>query len=150
MDPDQNEVVRARATELARRLNLLQDWYASENSGKPMTFPELNRSLAEHGESISEGRWAYMLSGEGSLTNDTRLLTALAAVFRVDAAFLLDWDEPELPKQIAAKRKLVESLRANKLTRVAARSLGPLTAESLEAITRVIDSQMDRDFGKEP
>ncbi|MDJ0336603.1 hypothetical protein QMG83_15345 [Salinibacterium sp. G-O1] len=142
-------IVRARAVELARRLNLLQDAYASGHGDRVLGFSELRENLSLRGVNLSEGRWTYMLSGDGPLTTDSKLLTELAAVFEVDPSFLLDWDDPQLPARILAQRELVQTLRRNKLTRVAARSLGPLTPESLQAISQMIDSQMARDFGSE-
>jgi hypothetical protein len=144
-----DDIVRSRARELARRLNLLQDWYASEHDGKPMTFTDFRRALKRHGTHVSEGRWAYMLTGDGSLTTDINLLTAIAAVYGVDPVFLLDWEDQRIPQKIAARRELVKTIRENKLTRVAARSLGPLTPESHQAITHIIEAQMNRDFGTE-
>lgn len=144
-----SDVVRARAVELARRLNLLQDAYTSEHGDRVLGFGELRENLSARGVNLSEGRWTYMLSGDGPLTTDAKLLTELASIFDVDPSFLLDWEDPQLPARILAQRGLVETLRRNKLTRVAARSLGPLTPESILAISQMIDSQMARDFDSE-
>lgn len=143
---DPAQTVRARALELARRLNLLHDVYASENNGKPLGFSELRERLEARGVNLSEGRWAYMLSGQGALTTDTRLLSALADVFEVDASYLLDWNDPELPQRILANRELVAALRRNKIIRAAGRSLGPLSAESISALSKIIDAEMSKDF----
>jgi hypothetical protein len=140
------ETVRARALELARRLNLLQDVHASENDGKPLAFTELRDRLLENGVNLSEGRWAYMLSGQGALTTDSRLLTELARIFEVDASYLLDWEDPELPARILANRELIATFRRNKIIKAAARSLGPLTPKSIEALSKIIDAEMSKDF----
>ena len=87
-----------------------------------------------------------MLIGDGPLTTDAKLLTELATVFEVDPSFLLDWEDPQLPARILAQRELVQILRRNKLIKIAARSLGPLTPESILAISQMIESQMARDF----
>lgn len=140
------QTVRARALELARRLNLLQDVHASENDGKQIGFSELRERLEARGVNLSEGRWAYMLSGQGALTTDSRLLSELAEVFEVDASYLLDWDDPELPERILANRELVAALRRNKIIKAAARSLGPLSAASINALSKIIDAEMSKYF----
>jgi len=140
------EAVRARALELARRLNLLQDVHASENDGKPLPFAELRDRLLENGVNLSEGRWAYMLSGEGALTTDMPLLTELARIFEVDASYLLDWDDPELPARILANRELIATFRRKKIIKAAARSLGPLSPKSIEALSKIIDAELSKDF----
>lgn len=140
------QTVRARALELARRLNLLQDVHASENNGKPLGFSELREHLEARGVNLSEGRWAYMLNGESALTTDSRLLSGLAEVFEVDASYLLDWDDPELPERILANRELIAALRRNKIIKAAARSLGPLTPASINALSKIIDAEMSKDF----
>ena len=141
------ETIRARALELARRLNLLQDVHASENHGKPLGFSELRERLEARGVNLSEGRWAYMLSGQGALTTDSRLLSELAEVFEVDASYLLDWDDPELPARIIANRELIAALRRNKIIKAAARSLGPLSPTTINALSKIIDAEMSKDFG---
>ncbi len=143
------QTVRARALELARRLNLLQDVHASENNGKPLSFVELRERLEAHGVNLSEGRWAYMLTGEGALTTDSRLLSELAAIFEVDPSYLLDWDDPELPERILANRELIAAFRRNKIIKAAARSLGPLTPASISALSKIIDAEMSKDFRDE-
>jgi hypothetical protein len=140
------EIVRARALELARRLNLLKDVHASENDGRSIAFSDLRERLLESGVNLSEGRWAYMLSGQGALTTDSRLLTELARIFEVDASYLLDWEDPALPDRILANRELIATFRRNKIIKAAARSLGPLTPKSIEALSRIIDAEMSKDF----
>lgn len=140
------QTVRARALGLARRLNLLQDVHASENNGKPLGFAELRDRLEVRGVNLSEGRWAYMLSGQGALTTDARLLSELADIFEVDPSYLLDWDDPELPDRILANRELIAALRRNKIIKAAARSLGPLSPASISALSKIIDTEMSKDF----
>lgn len=143
---DPAQTVRARALELARRLNLLQDVHASENNGKQLGFSELRDRLEARGVNLSEGRWAYMLSGQSALTTDSRLLSELADIFEVDASYLLEWDDPELPDRILANRELIAALRRNKIIKAAARSLGPLTPTSINALSKIIDAEMSKDF----
>lgn len=140
------QTVRARARELARRLNLLQDVHASEHNGKPLGFSELRERLEARGVNLSEGRWAYMLTGEGALTTDSRLLSELAEIFEVDPSYLLDWDDPELPERILANRELIAAFRRNKIIKAAARSLGPLSPASISALSKIIDAEMSQDF----
>ena len=140
------QTVRARALELARRLNLLQDVHASENNGKPLGFSELRELLEARGVNLSEGRWAYMLSGQGALSTDARLLSELVEVFEVDASYLLDWDDPDLPERIFANRELIAAFRRNKIIKAAARSLGPLSPASISALSRIIDAEMSKNF----
>ncbi|WP_312875943.1 helix-turn-helix domain-containing protein [Arthrobacter terrae] len=128
---------------LARRLNLLLDVVMAER-GSPLTFPELQKELADRGVSLSRARWSYMKDGTGRLVSDPQLLTAISDVFDVDPAYLLGDDESELPERIDSRLEFVRSLRAARVKTFAARALGDVSPETLKAITDYLNKDIKR------
>ncbi|NVM97752.1 hypothetical protein [Arthrobacter sp. SDTb3-6] len=123
---------------LARRLNLLLD-VAAEERGRPLTFLELKKELADRGVGLSRARWSYMKDATGRLVSDRKLLTAISEVFGVDPDYLLGNQGPELPELIDSKLEFLKALRAAKVKSFAARALGEVSPETLRAITQYLN-----------
>lgn len=138
---------RDRARELARRLNLLMDTVASE-TGTPFTFEQVAERMHAEGINLSRGRWYYMLSGEGALTEDLSLLRALSRMFGVPDDYLLADQLTGLPDRIDSQLELVRALRASKINSFAARTLGPLSPEGTRELAEAIDREMARQLPK--
>lgn len=137
-DIPSEDLAQVRAAELARRLTLLVDAVRAE-TGEKLTFPTIEKELAERGIHISAGRWSYMLSGTGPLTTDLRLLSALADIFQVPREYLLSWELDGLPDRIDAQLELIKKMREEKLASLVARTLGPLSADTLRALSKAVD-----------
>lgn len=145
---DQDAADRFRHTpqgELARRLRLLLD-AAVEVRGGPVLFPDIRAAMTVRGVKLSRARWAYMKDGNGALVRDRPLLTALADFFHVDPEYLLSVEEVEAPVLTDEQLEFVKSLRAAKVKSFAAKTLGDVSPEALEAI---ID-YLDRDVARQP
>lgn len=76
---------------LARRLRVLLEVVALDG-GEMATFSRVREYLSSRGMTISPGRWMSMISGTGSWASDDDLLAALADLFEVPPAYLLDED----------------------------------------------------------
>lgn len=132
-----------RKQELARRLEILLDVVVAEG-GEPYKFTDIQKALAEKGVSLSRARWFYMREGTGPMVKDRELLTALADFFGVPSAYLIDSD-PELPKRVEAQLKLLKSMRIAEVRSFAARALGDLSPDSMEAIAKILDEELGND-----
>ena len=130
--------------ELARRLNLLLDVVVAER-GQPVTFRAVQQKLAEKGIKLSRARWFYMKDGTGRLVSDPALLRALCEIFNVDPAYLLlGSDDADLPERIDSQLEFVKSLRAARVKTFAARTLGDVSPETLQAITEYLNKDISR------
>ena len=128
---------------LSRRINLLLD-VAAEERGKPLTFLELKKELAERGVGLSRARWSYMKDGTGRLVSDPQLLTAISEVFGVDPGYLMSDTGTELPELIDSKLEFLKALRAAKVKSFAARALGEVSPETLRAITEYLNNDIQQ------
>lgn len=131
--------------ELARRLRLLLDAAVAERGG-PVLFPDIRAAMTVRGVKLSRARWFYMKDGNGALVRDRPLLTALADFFNVDPEYLLSVENVEAPALTDEQLEFVKTLRAAKVKSFAAKTLGDVSPEALEAI---ID-YLDRDFARQP
>ncbi|MFJ3395325.1 hypothetical protein [Leifsonia aquatica] len=136
-----SDLVRNRTQDLAKRIKLLVDTHEAETE-EPLSYKTIAADLAKKGVSLSQGRWFYMLAGDGPLTTDEGLLSAIAEYFDVPASFLTEWASVEIPERIDTARALVKSLRRRKITAMATRTLGPLSPEGLDLINQLLDAQM--------
>ncbi|WP_324012653.1 hypothetical protein [Microbacterium sp. JZ37] len=73
---------------------------------------------------------------------DRPLFEVLAEFFDVDAAFLADGDDAPMPAKVRAQLDLVRSMRAEKVKSYAVRTLGNISPEALEAISRFLDKEV--------
>lgn len=130
--------------QLARRLNLLLDVVVAER-GIPITFREVQAELAGKGIKLSRARWFYMKEGTGRLVSDPVLLAGLCDIFKVDASYLVG-DDAALPERIDSQLEFVKSLRAARVKSFAARTLGDVSPETLQAISEYLN----KDIGRHP
>jgi hypothetical protein len=133
--------------QLARRLNLLLDVVVAER-GKPVTFREVQADLARRGIKLSRARWFYMKEGTGRLVSDPVLLAGLCDIFKVDPSYLTG-DDAALPQRIDTQLEFVKSLRAARVKTFAARTLGDVSPETLQAISEYLNKDIGRHPGGE-
>lgn len=133
--------------QLARRLNLLLDVVVAER-GKPVTFREVQAELAGRGIKLSRARWFYMKEGTGRLVSDPVLLAGLCDIFKVDPSYLIG-DDATLPERIDSQLEFVKSLRAARVKTFAARTLGDVSPETLQAISEYLNKDIGRHPGGE-
>ena len=127
--------------ELARRLHLLLDITAGER-GRPLLFSEISEAMAARSVKLSRARWNYMKDGNGRLIRDRPLLAALADFFNVDHEFLLSVEDLQAPELTAAQLESVKSLRAERAKSFAAKTLGDVSPETLEATIDHLDQDV--------
>ncbi|MFK0005078.1 hypothetical protein [Paenarthrobacter sp. NPDC090522] len=135
-DPVQDSRVR-QARVLARKINLLLDIIMDE-SGQPYDYPTLS-AKAEHltGYNISRTRWSLLKNGKMQVVPDDAL-RAIAAVFDIDAEYLLQ-EDGKIPERVEAELELVRSMRWVGVLNFAARTLGPVDPEAFRAIAKILD-----------
>lgn len=127
------------AEELAKRLRLLLDVSIAE-SGEEPTYSQIAAFLQTRGVSLSRSRWTYMVNGH-RFVQDRALFEALSDYFEVDPAFLSGGADAPMPAKVAAQLDLVRAMRAAKVKSYAARTLGDISPEALQAITRFLDNE---------
>jgi len=130
----------AAAQDLAKRLRLLLDVAIAETGTEP-TYPQIAAFLESRGTSLSRSRWTYMVNGH-RYVQDLPVFEGLAAFFDVDAAFLLGEDGAATPAKVSAQLALVRSMRAAKVKAYAARTLGDISPNALQAISRFLDEEV--------
>lgn len=137
MTEDEN---REAAQDLARRLRLLLDVAIAETGAEP-TYAQIAAFVAERGVNLSRSRWTYIVNGH-RYVQDRRLFECLAEFFDVGADFLIGGGGASMPAKVAAQLDLVRAMRAAKVKSYAARTLGDISPEALQAISRFLDDQM--------
>lgn len=126
-----------RTVILARKINLLLDTNTAE-TGKVMTFVAVEEAAQKVGYSITRTRWSLLKSG-GEQVVPEEILRALAAVFGVDAAYLLHEDSA-VPERILLQMNQLRSIRRAEVRDVAVRELACVDPQTLGAILSVLDS----------
>lgn len=131
----EKRVGQARA--LPRKINLLMDSIMND-SGQPYDYPTL-RARAEQltGYHQSRTRWSLLKNGKVQVIPDDAL-RAIAAVFDVDAEYLLQ-EDGKVPESVEAELELVRSMRRAGVLNFAARTLGPVDSEAFRAIAKILD-----------
>lgn len=122
---------------MPQRLRLLVDLYAVEYGSEP-TYSEISGHLEARGVGLSRARWSYMLNGHREVT-DRDLLAAIADFFGVEAEFLLS-DGP-LPERVESQLELIRAMRIARVRSFAARTLGDVSPQTLDAITRFLEEE---------
>lgn len=84
-----------------------------------------------------------MLSGRKFAVKNEKLLTAIAEFFDVDPSFLLDVSSTNMPEKVDAQLDLVRALRRAEVKSFAARQLGDVSPETLAAITKFLDDEVE-------
>jgi hypothetical protein len=128
------------AEDLAKRLRLLLDVAAAETGSEP-TFAQIAAFLDERGINLSRSRWTYMVNGH-RYVRDASLFAGLAAFFDVDPAFLAGELGAEVPAKVRAQLDLVRAMRAARVKSYAARTLGDISPNALQAISRFLDEEI--------
>ncbi|MGX5771771.1 hypothetical protein ACWKWN_13555 [Microbacterium trichothecenolyticum] len=131
------------ADELAKRLRLLLDVSIAETGEEP-TYSQIAAFLQARGVSLSRSRWTYMVNGH-RFVQDRALFESLAEYFEVDPAFLAGGADVPMPAKVAAQLDLVRAMRAAKVKSYAARTLGDISPEALQAITRFLDNESNEE-----
>ncbi|WP_263310238.1 hypothetical protein [Brachybacterium atlanticum] len=137
MDRDDLDPGEQNSLGMPQRLRLLVDLYAVEHGAEP-TYSEISGHLEAHGVSLSRARWSYMLNGHREVT-DQQLLAAIADFFGVQPDFLLN-DGP-LPERVESQLELIRAMRIARVRSFAARTLGDVSPQTLNAITRFLDEE---------
>ncbi|SDH42193.1 hypothetical protein [Microbacterium sp. 77mftsu3.1] len=131
-----------RAQQLANRLRLLMD-LAEAGEKTEVTYADIAEYLTSRGISMSRARWSYLINGH-RLVEDVELLNALSDFFEVPHGYIHGEEEPE---QVTSSLNLVRAMRAAKVKRYAARTLGDLSPVALRAITQILEAEVSRNGG---
>lgn len=131
---------KAAAEDLAKRLRLLLDVAIAETDFEP-TFSQIAAFLEERGANLSRSRWTYMVNGH-RYVQDQAIFEGLAEFFDVDAAFLLGVEGAETPARVSAQLDLVRAMRAARVKSYAARTLGDISPNALQAISKFLDEEI--------
>lgn len=127
---------------LASRLRLLLDAKALMLGHEP-TSAEVIAAVTCWGVPLSRSRWDYMVNGR-RYVDDPALREALAAYFSVDAHYLDPSYDGPLPEGLEAQLDLVRAMRAAKVKSFAMRVLGDVSPDTMRAITRHLDRDIER------
>jgi hypothetical protein len=128
------------AEDLAKRLRLLLDVAVAETGSEP-TYSQIAAFLEQRGTNLSRSRWTYMVNGH-RYVQDRALFEGLADFFAVDAAFLMGAEGAETPAKVSAQLDLVRSMRAARVKSYAARTLGDISPNALQAISKFLDEEI--------
>lgn len=128
------------AEDLAKRLRLLLDVAVAETGSEP-TYSQIAAFLEQRGTNLSRSRWTYMVNGH-RYVQDRALFEGLADFFDVDAAFLMGVEGAETPAKVSAQLDLVRSMRAARVKSYAARTLGDISPNALQAISKFLDEEI--------
>jgi DNA-directed RNA polymerase subunit F len=132
-----DEARRRSAEILADKINLLLDALRPE-AGEPFDFATIQQGLKDRGVAISRTKWHYLKTADTRVRPDQKLLEALVEVFGVDPRYLVQEDGP-LPQQVEQELATVRALRRAEVRKIAARALGQIDPEGLQAILEVIE-----------
>jgi len=134
------EESNAAAQDLAKRLRLLLDVAVAESGAEP-TYSQIATYLHQRGTSLSRSRWTYMVNGH-RYVQDRAVCEGLAAFFEVDPAFLTGEYGAMIPAKVSAQLDLVRAMRAAKVKAYAARTLGDISPDALQAISTFLDEEI--------
>ena len=98
-------------------------------------------ALEKRGTNLSRSRWTYIINGH-RYVQDRALFEGLAAFFDVDPEFLAGSEGAEVPAKVSAQLYLVRSMRAARVKSYAARTLGDISPNALQAISRFLDAEV--------
>jgi len=129
-DPDALGLfMHADGRELSRRLRYLQD----------TSVITMNERMPEgHPLSGDPERWSTLLTLTTRVRVSRKLLEALASFFHVPTGYLLDLDQPDHAERVEAEIEFDRAVQESGVKRVAARSLGSLSAAEIRAITAAL------------
>ena len=133
---------KTAAEDLAKRLRLLLDVAVAETGSEP-TFAQIAAFLQERDLNLSRSRWTYMVNGH-RYVQDRPLFEGLAVFFDVDPEFLAGEPGVETPDKVSAQLDLVRAMRAARVKTYAARTLGDISPNALQAISRFLDAEISQ------
>jgi hypothetical protein len=133
---------KTAAEDLAKRLRLLLDVAVAETGTEP-TFTQIAAFLERRGMNLSRSRWTYMVNGH-RYVQDRPLFEGLAAFFDVDPEFLAGDVGAETPAKVSAQLDLVRAMRSARVKTYAARTLGDISPNALQAISRFLDAEISQ------
>jgi hypothetical protein len=133
---------KTAAEDLAKRLRLLLDVAVAETGSEP-TFTQIAVFLEKRGLNLSRSRWTYMVNGH-RYVQDRGLFEGLAAFFDVDPEFLAGEAGAETPAKVSAQLDLVRAMRSARVKTYAARTLGDISPNALQAISRFLDEEISQ------
>ncbi len=133
---------KTAAENLAKRLRLLLDVAVAETGSEP-TYAQIAAFLEERGTNLSRSRWTYMVNGH-RYVQDRPLFEGLATFFEVDPAFLAGELGAETPAKVSAQLDLVRAMRAARVKTYAARTLGDISPNALQAISKFLDAEISQ------
>jgi hypothetical protein len=133
---------KTAAEDLAKRLRLLLDVAEAETGDEP-TYSQIAAFLEERGTNLSRSRWTYMVNGH-RYVRDRSLFEGLASFFDVDPEFLAGDAGASIPAKVSAQLDLVRAMRAARVKSYAARTLGDISPNALQAISRFLDEEIAR------
>lgn len=128
------------AEDLAKRLRLLLDVAVAETGAEP-TYSQIAAFLERRGTKLSRSRWTYMVNGH-RYVQDRALFDGLAAFFDVDSEFITGAEGAATPAKVSAQLDLVRSMRAARVKSYAARTLGDISPNALQAISKFLDEEI--------
>lgn len=131
-----DEARQLSAEILADKINLLLDTLRTE-AGEPFDFATIQQGLKDRGVALGRTKWHYLKTADTRVRPDEKLLRALGEVFGVDPRYLIQEDGP-LPRQVEQELATVRALRRAEVRNFAARALGQIDPEGLQAILDVI------------
>jgi len=132
------------AEDLAKRLRLLLDVAEAETGSEP-TFTQIAAFLEKRGTNLSRSRWTYMVNGH-RYVQDPAVFDGLAAFFDVEPEFLAGSADAETPAKVTAQLDLVRAMRAARVKTYAARTLGDISPNALQAISRFLDAEVSKEL----
>ena len=106
-------------------------------TGKPYDYPTVRDAAQAHGYFLSRTRWSLLKAGKEQYVPDEALV-AIARVFDVDPEYFLQ-EDGKLPEQVEVELELLRSLRRAEVRNFAARALGPVDPDTLQAIAKILD-----------
>ena len=133
---------KTAAENLAKRLRLLLDVAVAETGSEP-TYAQIAAFLEERGTNLSRSRWTYMVNGH-RYVQDRPLFEGLATFFEVDPAFLAGELGAKTPAKVSAQLDLVRAMRAARVKTYAARTLGDISPNALQAISKFLDAEISQ------
>ena len=133
---------KTAAEDLAKRLRLLLDVAEAETGTEP-TYAQIAMFLEGRGTNLSRSRWTYMVNGH-RYVQDRALFEGLATFFDVDPDFLTSQTGAETPDRVSAQLDLVRSMRVARVKTYAARTLGDISPNALEAISKFLDAEISQ------
>lgn len=129
-DPDTLGLfVRLDGGELARRLRFLHDTSLTTASER---MPESHPLFGD------EAIWSRLLSLSGPTRVSRQLLDSLARFFNVPIEYLSELNKPDFAERVEAEIEFDRAVADSGVQRVAARSLGSLSAAEIRALTAAL------------